>query len=212
MATADLQTESPMAMSKSLTATEPCPEEDGALRENSAWDKQELLCGWKNSVELAAEEVTCPALPIDLKGTYYRNNCARVVNWGGVPVRHPFDADGMVCMAMMLCHAPFAPQSLPGHPSHSHATAVPFWLQVCAVTLDGSRGTAVVRQRYVVTSGTAAEKEANKALYPGVFGGAVPAWEAPIPKNVANTGVCWHGVSDHVPVRVFMSVCKFPES
>jgi all-trans-8'-apo-beta-carotenal 15,15'-oxygenase len=45
----------------------------------------------------------------------------------------------------------------------------------------------------VVTSGTAAEKEANKALYPGVFGGAVPAWEALFPKNVANTGVCWHG-------------------
>jgi carotenoid cleavage dioxygenase-like enzyme len=65
---------------------------------SSAWNKADFRKGWENSIELAAEEVACPAIPADLKGTYFRNNLSRVVGWGGVSVRHPFDADGMVCI------------------------------------------------------------------------------------------------------------------
>jgi all-trans-8'-apo-beta-carotenal 15,15'-oxygenase len=132
---------------------------DGALIVSSSWDKLAFRRGFLNRVELAAQEVACPALPVDLRGTYFRNGFARFTQWDGAAVRHPFNADGMVC----------------------------------AVSLDGSRGTAVVRQRYVATSGEMAERRAGRSLFPGVFGGALPVWKALFPKIVANTGVCWHG-------------------
>jgi len=65
---------------------------------------------------------------------------------------------------------------------------------VTAVTLDGRKGTAVVRQRYVATDGAVAEREAGKTLFPGQFGNPLPFWSGGANfKNLANTNVLAHG-------------------
>ena len=65
---------------------------------------------------------------------------------------------------------------------------------VTAVTLDGRRGKAVVRQRYVATDGAVAERESGKTLFPGQFGNPLPFWSGGSNfKNLANTNVLAHG-------------------
>ena len=101
------------------------PVVDGSAAADRTWEREALLRGYQNSAELAAKEVRassrratsvaqrdtpaplrtrcalpqvrCAKLPSDLVGTYYRNGHARFVGWDGRKVRHPFDADGMVC-------------------------------------------------------------------------------------------------------------------
>jgi all-trans-8'-apo-beta-carotenal 15,15'-oxygenase len=135
------------------------PVADGSLTVDSTWDYDAFLSGYRNNAEVEASEVACADLPRDLVGTYYRNGHARFVGRDGRKVRHPFDADGMVC----------------------------------AVTLDGHAGTAVVRQRYVATDGAVKERAAGKSIYPGQFGNPLPFWKGGAQfKNLANTGVMWH--------------------
>ena len=77
---------------------------------------------------------------------------------------------------------------------------------VTAVTLDGRRGKAVVRQRYVATDGAVAERESGKTLFPGQFGNPLPFWSGGSNfKNLANTNVLhtassslWEGSRPHL--------------
>lgn len=132
---------------------------DGSAAAIGGWDKAALLKGYQNSAEQPAREIKCASLPAGLVGTYIRNAPQRFTGYDGRKVRHPFDADGMVC----------------------------------AVTLDGRTGSAVVRQRYVATEGAVAEREAGKTIYPGQFGNPLPFWAGGASfKNLANTNVLSH--------------------
>ena len=64
---------------------------------------------------------------------------------------------------------------------------------VSAITLDGSKGTAVVRQRFVASEGAVAERAAQKTIFPGQFGNPLPFWSGGSTfKNLANTNVLSH--------------------
>ena len=111
------------------TTVEP-PVTDGSAATVGEWNYDAFMRGYQNPAEMPAFEVSCPELPKDLQGTYFRNGYARFVKYDGKKVRHPFDADGMVT----------------------------------AVSIDGSKGTAVVRQRYVATDGAVQERTARVPL------------------------------------------------
>lgn len=64
---------------------------------------------------------------------------------------------------------------------------------VSAISLNGAKGKAVIRQRYVATEGAMAERVAGKTLFPGQFGNPLPFWSGGASfKNLANTNVLAH--------------------
>ena len=64
---------------------------------------------------------------------------------------------------------------------------------VVAVTLDGRKRSAVVRQRFVATRGAVSELEAQRTLFPGLFGNPRPIWSGGAAvKNLANANVLYH--------------------
>ena len=64
---------------------------------------------------------------------------------------------------------------------------------VSAISLNGAKGKAVIRQRYVATEGAVAERVAGKTLFPGQFGNPLPFWSGGASfKNLANTNVLAH--------------------
>lgn len=71
-----------------------------ATQVQSDTDRNAYLNGYSScAMEEAAYQVPCVEgkVPLDLKGTYFRNGHARFEDRAGKPIRHEFDGDGFLC-------------------------------------------------------------------------------------------------------------------